>query len=95
MAIQTVCVTRDGCLDMSWMMEAFQEGDRVRVDIPDRDDPDFDEFHDRVGTIVDVSSDDAGKYTGDERDSVLYRVEFEDGEVMDFRWRDLRAVRSE
>jgi ribosomal protein L21E len=77
------------------MTEAFHEGDRGRVDIPNRDDPDFDAFHGRVGTVVDVSGDDAGASTGDQRDSVLYRVEFEDGDVMDFRWRDLRAVRSE
>ncbi|QRV16008.1 hypothetical protein JMJ58_03675 [Haloterrigena salifodinae] len=68
----------------------LKEGDRVRVDIPDRDDPDF-RFHRQTGVITDVLEDAAVDATGDERDKYLYRVELED-DVMDFRWRDLRPV---
>lgn len=41
--------------------------------------------------VVEVIQDDAGANTGDERDSVVYRVEV-DGEQYDFRWRDLRSL---
>lgn len=74
-------------------MQRFSEGDTVRVDIPDETDPDFDRWHGRRATIVEVLEDDAGEETGDERDDVLYRVEAEDNsDRMDFRWRDLRPV---
>ncbi len=69
----------------------LEKGDRVRVDIPDRDNPDF-HFHREHGTVVDVLEDEAGSATGDNRDSKIYRVEVESGGVMDFRWRDLRPV---
>lgn len=68
----------------------FSEGDEVRVDIPDRDDPDF-HLHRKHGVVVEVIGDDAGVNTGDERDSLIYRVEV-DGEPHDFRWRDLRPL---
>ena len=71
-------------------MQRFSEGDRVRVDIPDETDPDHDEYHRRHGKVVVVLEDDAGRTTGDERDSLLFRVELEDGSVEDFRWHDLR-----
>lgn len=71
-------------------MQGFVEGDTVRIDIPDLDDPDHEPFHGRHGVVVDVLQDAPGSETGDERDSVLYKVEFEDGKTMDFRWRDLR-----
>jgi len=71
-------------------MGRFGEGDRVRVDIPDETDPDHDRWHGREGTIVDVTVDDAGEDTGDDRDSIDYLVEFSGGESMHFRWRDLR-----
>jgi hypothetical protein len=73
-------------------MQRFSEGDRVRVDIPDETDPDHDEYHGRHGKVVAVLEDDAGRTTGDERDSLLFRVELEDGGVEDFRWRDLRPL---
>jgi len=73
-------------------MKRFAPGDEVRVDIPDQTDPDFDEYHDRRGEVVAVLEDDASAMTGDERDDVLYRVRFSDGEEMDFRWRDLRPA---
>lgn len=74
-------------------MQRFVEGDSVRVDIPNPDDPDFDGFHGREGQVTEVLRDAAGEETGDERDAVVYRVRFEDGDEMDFRWRDLRPVR--
>ena len=73
-------------------MQRFTPGDNIRVDIPDRDDPDFDEFHDRRGEVVEVIEDAASESTGDERDDLLYRVQFDDEEEMDFRWRDLRPL---
>lgn len=71
-------------------MPCFDEGDRVRVDIPDETDSDHDVFHGEHGTVVAVLEDDAGKTTGDERDSLLFRVELDDEETIDLRWRDLR-----
>lgn len=76
-------------------MRRFNVGDRVRIDIPDTDDPDFDRFHGRQGEVVAVLEDDAGRETGDERDSHLFSVEFGDGETHSFRWRDIRPVSKE
>lgn len=56
-------------------MKRFEVGDQVRIDIPDQDDPDFDEYHGQTGEIIGVIKDDAGLQTGDERDSHVYRVE--------------------
>lgn len=74
------------------MSSHLEKGDRVQIDIPDTEDPDYDRFHRRHGQVVDVLEDDAGQETGDERDSILYRVELDDDEVADFRWRDLRPI---
>ena len=71
-------------------MHRFNEGDRVRVDIPDTSDPDHDQLHGAIGIVDHVFEDAAGEATGDERDSVLYRVELDRGETVDLRWRDLR-----
>lgn len=71
-------------------MTRFRKGDRVRVDIPDETDPDHEHYHGVRGTVVAVLEDEAGRATGDERDSLLFRVEFEDVDLEDFRWRDLR-----
>lgn len=76
-------------------MESYEVGDRVRIDIPDRDDPDFDEYHGRTGEIIGIIADDAGIETGDERDSQLFRIELANGSVGDFRWRDLRPADTE
>lgn len=70
----------------------FQTGDRVRIDIPDQEDPDFKRFHREPGLIADILDDTAGAETGDSRDSQLYRMELDSGETMDFRWRDLRPL---
>jgi len=71
-------------------MTEFEEGDRVRVDLPDEDDPDYAEYHGEHGAVVDVLQDDAGAVTGDHRDNQLFRVELDVGETIDLRWRDLR-----
>lgn len=71
-------------------MQRFTEGDSVRIDIPDKTDPDHDRYHGVRGIVIAVLVDDAGQTTGDERDSLLYRIELEDGSIEDFRWRDLR-----
>ncbi|WP_248514991.1 hypothetical protein [Salinarchaeum laminariae] len=73
-------------------MRHVESGDRVRVDIPDTEDPDFDRYHGHRGEVVDVIKDDAGEHTGDERDSYLYEVELPGGETAHFRWRDLRPA---
>jgi hypothetical protein len=71
-------------------MNRLSKGDQVRADIPDVTDTDHELYHGRCGEIIEVVQDDAGTVTGDKRDSRIYRVEFENGEVVDFRWRDLR-----
>ncbi|TKX86582.1 hypothetical protein EXE43_07655 [Halorubrum sp. SS5] len=71
-------------------MRRFNTGDSVRIDIPDETDPDHNRLHGRRGTVVEVISDDAGAVTGDEREGYLFRVNLEDGETVDVRWRDLR-----
>jgi len=68
----------------------FEEGDRVRIDIPEETDPDYDRLHGRHGEITAVLEDDAGNVTGDARDAVLYRVLLDNGTGTDVRWRDLR-----
>ena len=73
-------------------MKGFEIGDRVRVDIPNEDDPDHERLHRKQGTIVKMFEDDAGKQTGDPRDSHLFRVEIDDDVVEDLRWRDLRPA---
>lgn len=70
----------------------LNEGDRVRIDIPDTTDPDFEMYHGRKGEVVETLTDAAGHETGDERDSVIYRVKFDNEYSADFRWRDLRPV---
>ena len=68
----------------------FDEGDRVRVDIPDESAPDHDRLHGQHGRVVAVMEDDPGEAAGDPRDSRLYRVRLDDGDEVDLRWRDLR-----
>jgi ribosomal protein L21E len=72
-------------------MPTFEPGDRVRVDITDTTDPDFD-WHGEHGEVVDVLKDDAGEVTGDDRDSLLYRIELDEFDrTLDLRHRDFRA----
>lgn len=74
------------------MTSRFETDDRVRIDIPDREDPDYDRFHGCLGTVQGVIEDAADELTGDERDNYLYQVELDSGEEADFRWRDLRPA---
>jgi ribosomal protein L21E len=50
-------------------MSEFHVGDRVRTDIPDETDPDHERYHGEYGQIVDISADEAGTLTSDDRDS--------------------------
>lgn len=75
-------------------MQRFSEGDRVRIDIPDKTDVDHDRYHGAHGTVVNVMEDDAGGLTGDFRDSTIFQVELDNGETFNFRWRDLRPANS-
>ena len=72
------------------IMVEFENGDQVRIDIPDESDPDF-EWHGKHGTVVEVFTDDAAEVTGNESDSKLYRVEIEQEDTeIDVRQQDLR-----
>lgn len=71
-------------------MNELNKGDNIRVDISDETDPDHDAYHGLHGTIVEILEDDADRVTGEEREGLIYRVELETGEKVDFRWRDLR-----
>lgn len=73
----------------------FSEGDRVRVDIPNTSDPDFDRYHGSHGKVREVLEDDASELTGDREDGLIFRVELDSGEMTDFRQRDLRPPLSE
>lgn len=64
--------------------------DRVRIDIPDEEDPDHDSYHGKHGTIIEIFEDEADTETGDPRDAYLYRIDIDSGGTADFRWRDVR-----
>ena len=70
-------------------IQSAKIGDRVWIDIPDKDNPDY-RYHGEHGEVVDVIRDDAGASTSDERDSFLYRIQLDSGAQLDLRWRDLR-----
>jgi ribosomal protein L21E len=72
------------------MASRFNVGDRVRIDIPDEVDPDHERLHGRRGEVIKILEDDAGAVTGEARDTVLYRVQIDNGTETDVRWRDLR-----
>lgn len=74
------------------MTNHIELGSRVRIDIPDKTDPEFDQYHGMFGEVGAVLEDDAGSITGDERDSFLCEVELDSGETVEFRWRDLRPA---
>lgn len=71
-------------------MHRFKPGDSVRIDIPDETDPDHEQYHGHKGVVVELLDDDVSELTGDDRDSVVYRVRLDDGRTVDLRWRDLR-----
>ena len=66
-------------------MAQFPPDGHVCVDVPNIADPDFDAYHGRHGEVVQLLVDTASGLTCDPEDSVLYRVEFADGSVHDFR----------
>lgn len=70
-------------------MKPIEIGDRVRIDIPDKSDPDY-RFHGLHGDIEAIIEDDASVLTGDGRDSKLYRVRLDTGDSVDLRRRDIR-----
>lgn len=71
-------------------MSSFKVGDRVRIDIPDTEDIDF-EFHGMHAEVIMVFEDDAGEITGISEDAILYRVRLENSDkTVDLRGRDLR-----
>lgn len=72
------------------VMTAFEEGSRVRIDIPDETDADH-ELHGEHGRVIEVIHDDASEVTGRDRDDNLYRIEIDSREQrIDVRSRDLR-----
>lgn len=73
-------------------MKQFSKGDRVRIDIPDEQDPDHVTYHDEHGLVINILRDEADTLTGNEQDAVLYRIALDSGERADFRWRDLREA---
>lgn len=70
-------------------MHSSEEGDRVRIDIPDETDTEHD-LHGQHATVTAVLEDGAGSGTGGPRDGVLYRVRLEDGGEVDPRPTDAR-----
>lgn len=68
----------------------FDQGDRIRIDIPDNNDPDF-SLHGRHGEIIELIEDDADSITGRENDRTIYRIKLDDGTVRDVRGRDVRT----
>jgi hypothetical protein len=73
---------------VSLLLKSVEPGDCVRIDIPNRDDPYF-QNHGKRGEIIEILRDDAGAFTGDERKSYFYRVRLASGTQADLRWRDL------
>jgi len=71
-------------------MPEFDVGDQVRIDIPDESDPDHNQHHGKHGQVVEILEDEAGTLTDDERDSIIYRIQFSDGEELDFRHQSIR-----
>lgn len=71
-------------------MKIFNQGDRVKIVIPDPQDPDH-QYHQKTGTITDICEDDLGGLTGETRHNYLYTVDFDDNTLdpVDFRYDDL------
>ena len=65
-------------------------GERVRIDIPDETDPDHDRYHGEHGRITDILEDEADMLTGDKQDSIIYRIQFSNGEELDIRHQAIR-----
>jgi ribosomal protein L21E len=61
-------------------MPQFEEGDRVRVDIPDETDPDHDPYHGEHGTVIETIDDEAHVITGDPREDRIFTIELDSRE---------------
>lgn len=71
-------------------MPRFSEGDCVRIDIPDKSDPDYEEYHGKGEKVDTFLKDEAGVITRDKQDGYIFRVEFDSEHIHDFRQCDLR-----
>ena len=71
-------------------MSQYDVGDRVRIDIPDETDPDHEQYHSEHGQISDILEDEAGSFTGEEQDSIIYRIQLDNGDNIDVRHRAIR-----
>jgi hypothetical protein len=67
----------------------IEEGDRVRIDIPDESDPDH-YLHGKHGTVQNIIQDDAPRLTGRPEDAQLLTIKLENGEQVDVRNHDIR-----
>jgi len=71
-------------------MSQYDVGDRVRIDIPDKTDPDHDQYHGEHGKITDILEDEASKLTGEQLDSIIYQIKLDNGDCIDVRHRAIR-----
>ena len=67
---------------------SFEQGDRVRIDIPDTTDHDQ-HLHGKHGVILEVLEDDAEVITGGQQ-SRLFLIRLESGQEVDVREWDVR-----
>lgn len=74
-------------------MKKPDQGDRVRVVIPDPHDPDH-RYHQETGTVTEIYEDGLGGLTGDPCHNYLYTVDLDDNALssMDFRCDDLEVL---
>lgn len=74
-------------------MAKFEVGDRVRISIPDQQDPD-NYVHEEAGMVIAVFQDSLSGLTGDEAHDFIYTVSFYDPSLgcMDFRYDDLKPL---
>ena len=71
-------------------MPNYSIADRVRIDIPDETDPDHEQYHGEHGQIAEILEDEAGTLTGDEQDSIIYRIQLDNDETIDVRHHSIR-----
>lgn len=64
-------------------MAKFSEGDAVQVHLPDKNDPDHDRYHGRHGIIVKKLECGVITITGEEKNSIHYRVQFSFNKKLD------------
>ncbi len=74
------------------MVSQFSIGEEVRIDIPDKTDPDFEEYHGRSGQVVNIFRDNLRMATERSSDGFLYTIRFDDGTTQSFREKDLRPT---